>query len=417
MTRLSQRGRFVTRSERVPYDTRSGRYLVACWLRGRCPECGEGIRGYTCESCGQWFSPQTVREPEPVLGDGPLEWRTIRSTFLAVDLERLFELLGELGVNEHRSLLATHFAREGPYLRLTHPFDWGIPWTADGLPANAVLFTFGAGLPAYAALCGEVYGALSGRGVNAFDPDSGVVTVKGLGFDVMLPNLAGPLAVHAALADLRPYDHLVCNRFLQLEGEKFSTTSGHLVAVSDIAASGHNVSDLVRYHLARICPEEDITDFWVDDFFTSIEDELRGGLERAVGRCLQTGLSPTTPPDPGLIARLERVLARQEAAFTPERLRLSAAASCLDEWARDGGSGASDGDAYWWLKGAALLAYPIMPRWGQMVWTLLGYGSKPSFAHFWRTPELNRDARYVPFSLLTRSAVEASVARAPQLSV
>jgi hypothetical protein len=44
--------------------------------------------------------------------------------------------------------------------------------------------------------------------------------------------------------------------------------------------------------------------------------------------------------------------------------------------------------AYWWLKGAAVLAWSVMPRWARSTWRGLGHDGDPSLAAFWETPPL-----------------------------
>jgi hypothetical protein len=62
----------------------------------------------------------------------------------------------------------------------------------------------------------------------------------------------------------------------------------------------------------------------------------------------------------------------------------------LDEWP-EVGAGLNDGrrgaeSAYWWLKGAAVLAASLMPRWARATWRRLGHEGEPRLSAFWQTP-------------------------------
>jgi methionyl-tRNA synthetase len=384
LDRLTALGRIEWRTGRLLYSHATGRHLLGGLLAGRCPDCGAGAGGSGCEECGQWFPPGAVLDPRPALGDADLEWRAVTDLYVRLDGPALARARAALAAPD-LPVWDRYLARRGPYAPTTAAADHGVP--VPGLPA--VFFTYGLGTPAYAALFGEEYGRLSGRDVNALAPDSGVVCVSSVGFDCLVPELWTRIVLDLLGPELRPFDHLPFSRFLLLEGSKFSTSRRH--AIWTRAATSAVDSDLLRYHLARIHPGQAGTDFRVDDFVASTNRRIVDGLDRQAGRrwdVLAAAAPPAVPaaaPDSRWVRRLSALLERQAAALDPARLRPAAAVQALDEWPTEGGDG-SVGEAYWWLTGAAVLAWPVLPRWARATWQRLGQPGDPNLAAFWQRP-------------------------------
>jgi methionyl-tRNA synthetase len=364
----------------------SDRYLFGGFLAGRCPDCGGGVVGTSCEECGTWFSTDTIVEPRANLG-GAAHQREVVNLFLRLDPDRLHDILAEPSLlPEHERVVDVYLAREGPYWLMTQQSDWGVPGPPEAT-TPAVFSTYGLGILAYAALCGEEYGLCSGRGINALAAGSGVVTVSAQGFDSIVPDVFAILGLRMLSPELDSYDHLTLNRFVLLEGRKFSTSARHAIWTREFTAVVD--SDLVRHYLARISPDEAQTDFRMDDFASQANRYVVHGLQQQAdaGWRRVPGI-PADRPDGRWIERLDTLLERQRTALDPSRMRLNGVVAALDEWPAD-----DDTETYWWLKGAALLAWSIMPRWARSTWHRLGYDGNPSIVDFWRTPPPAPDRR------------------------
>lgn len=380
LAELERSGRLRWREETVPYSPRDGRHLVSCLLLGRCPECGEPAGGYTCESCAAWFAPRFMREPRARLAGGPVEWRRVRSLFLELDPAALLHSLDARGAPpEHRLKVERYLEREGPYLRLTQPLEWGVPLDAitTGERTGANLFSYGMSHAAYSALFGEAFAQAAGMAVNALDPASDVVTVTAHGIDHVMTHLVGLDGVHTVVSGMRTYGHFLFNSFMELEGRKFSTSSGPVIWVSDAVAEVD--SDLLRFGLAAAGPVDRPTNFTIDGFVRTVQHRLLDGLQRVAVRCVELvaaadGVSGG-PPDP-LLRRLDELLEAQARAWRPEDVRLNAGLSAIDRWCELCPDSALA--AYWWLSGAALLSAAVMPRWAASAWRVTGRAGPPS---------------------------------------
>jgi len=383
---LRRRGCVVSRRERVPYGRTSGRHLAGAFLAGRCPECGSPVAGTSCEECAAWFSAGTVLDPGPRLAAEEVEWREVANLHLRLDAGPLARALARDRLAAgHRSTVERYLEREGHWWRLTQQAGWGVPAPGAGSPP-AVFWTYGLTILAYAALCGEEYGRLSGRHVNAHAPDSGVTTVSAQGIDTLVPDMLTGAGLDLLRPELAPYDHHVFNRFLLLEGRKFSTSRRHAIWTRELTRLVDR--DLVRYHLARVSPGDRETDFRAGDFAATVNRGIVQDLQsRAVASWERLREPAATLPDGRWLQGLDALLERQRAGLEPARLRLAEVAAALDAWCA-APSGGGPGEAYWWLKGAVLVAWSLMPRWSLAVWHALGHAGEPALAAFWRTPPL-----------------------------
>jgi methionyl-tRNA synthetase len=379
LDRLTALGRIERRTGRLLHSRETGRFLLGGLLSGRCPACGAGAGGSCCEDCGQWYPPGAILDPSPTLGDPDPRWRPVTDLYVRLDGPALRRAGAALAAAD-RPIWDAYLARFGPYCLTTAHADHGV--AVPGLPA--VFFTYGLGTPAYAALFGEEYGRLSGRGVNALAAGSGVVCVSSVGFDCLVPELWTRIVLDLCGPELRPFDHLPFSRFLLLEGRKFSTSRGHAIWTGPAARAVG--SDLLRYHLARVHPGAGGTDFRVDEFVAVTNRRLVDGLDRQARErwAVLDAAPPAAPamPDGRWVQRLAALLDRQAAGLDPGRLRPAAVVEALDEWPTEGGDGGA-AEAYWWLAGAAVLAWPVLPRWARATWQRLGRPGDPTVAAFW----------------------------------
>ncbi|GHF48565.1 hypothetical protein GCM10010218_32560 [Streptomyces mashuensis] len=390
LRRLRERGALLTRTERIPYVPRTGRYLTGPMLLGRCPDCGAEAAGYGCEACGAQIAPEELAEPRPRFAEDAWEWRPIDTLYVRTAplawLEPEFDRL-EVAPH-HRETVRALLRRTGGTVRLSAPHVWGMPLPgregAGGVPAT--LFSYTGGFM-FARLLGELHGQrTAGAGaaaVNAFAPGSGVTTVTSLGCDNVISTLVCVNAVAPQHGDTRPYDRVLINEFASLCGEKFSTSRRHAIEVAALARVEGLPVDAVRYYLAKHNPEREPVSFEPKEFLSWLETHLAGTLETRVANAWERLPGPVrSGPGDGMLRDLRRHLDALDRALDGPRLHLAGAAAVLDAWI---GAGPPDGgpDApYWWLKGLALLGHPFMPGWCGALWNRLGAPGSPTLAAF-----------------------------------
>ncbi|MBT2525907.1 class I tRNA ligase family protein [Streptomyces sp. ISL-99] len=385
LAHLRGRGAVVERTERVLYSESARRHVVGAWLLGRCPDCGAGTASYFCEECGAHFLPENVVEPRSRNDDdGPLAWREIDSLFLALpDAERLDARLARMSVPErYRATVRRFLAREGLAVRLSAPQEWAVDLgrTEPQVPRGLFSYT---GTFMFTRLAGEIHGMLTGTGVNAFAPESDVVTLTSLGIDNVIPVLVGIVGTSLMYEDMRTYDRCLITDFHQLAGEKFSTSRRHAIWVADIARARNVSVDAVRYFLAKVNPEAGPASFEPAEFLAEAGDRLSGRFGASLAACHRRLPERPGAPDGRLMARLDALLGDQERALDSPQVSTAAAVRAFDTWCDSApGPDAHPDTAYWWLKGAAVLGWPVMPGFAQQTWTTLGGDGEPRLSAF-----------------------------------
>jgi methionyl-tRNA synthetase len=382
VARLGERGAISRVVERVPCDERTGRFVVGPLLLGRCPDCGAEVAGYGCEGCGAQLRPDQVLEPRARFAGDRLNWREIESQFTGVaGIDVLEPQFKRLEMPErYREAVRAQLRREGPRIRLSAPHDWGMP--LPGAQAGSSLFSYTGGFM-FARLLGELHRQRIGARLNSFDTGSDVTTVTSLGCDNVISTLVCINALAPVHGGTRPYDRCLINEFYHLAGEKFSTSRGHVIGASAISRVAGLQVDAVRYYLALVNPEATVADFVPRDFLDRVNLRLAGQLEARIGQAWAR--LPAKPgPIPGAaMGLLDECLEAYRGALDSTTVRLVHAVAALDRWIDAAGQVAQSANAsYWWLKGLALLAYPVMCDLGAGLWTLLGAPGGPSFAAF-----------------------------------
>ncbi|MEW2490789.1 class I tRNA ligase family protein [Streptomyces sp. NPDC048411] len=375
--RLAERGRIAIRTERLLGDTATGEELIACWLAGACPTCGEEAAGYTCEACGMWFQPDALRDARPRHPRPGVTEIETSSAFLQLDGDVLADMARERHVPAmYRQLIDRYLEQNGPVWRLTHPLGRGVPWATGELPARQVHSTYALGTTAMFLLAGQEHGRRHGLPENPLLPGTAQRPRFTLffGMDGALP-LMMQLAVQEAAGVPTAPDAYRFNQFMTLDGAKFSTSRNHVIRVLDYTAAGLD-TDALRFHLARIGPEEKSTDFKADAFADDVATTLVGRLGRALDLCED---SPGAKPAPGAVVGLyESAAARHRAAFSSGHPRLTDAVGAVETWLEAAPAIVAAAGAPGFLAVAAALAAPLMPRWADRIWAALGLPGSPA---------------------------------------
>jgi methionyl-tRNA synthetase len=377
-------GLLAWQREKVPYRPEDNRFLLGGWLSGRCPQCGDGAGGYFCESCGAHFRPEELVEPE-VKGVGDRESRAevpVDSLFLRVsDPDRLASEAARLAVPEEFRTALTRYLAHNEGLRLTAPGRWGVGWPAGDRDVHRTIFSY-AGLFAFALACGEIDRAARRRDANPFERGAGVVTITACGFDNAVPFLASVQGFGLEHPVYRGFDHHLTNMLMRLEGRKFSTSRRHGIWVADVLARTSLASDTLRFYLARHSPEDGASDMEIGEL-AAFNNRLADRLEAIFGRLAQLAPEAGDGPSQAAAKRIEDTCRRFAEALDPSRFALRDGAGVLETWIDEADAWLDDPvSAYWWSKTLALIATPIMPRFGRQLWALLGHVGEPHAGAF-----------------------------------
>jgi len=392
MSDLERKGATEVRPEQYLWSPSSDRYIVGCWLQGNCPVCGSKTASYQCENCGNQYRPMDILNPSSRANERDLLPIDDYTLYLRVrKKDQLWEHIDSMGIDERfKEIVKTYFRSQGDYIRLTNPDTWGIPWKVKGGKISSVIYsaTF---MNVYAVYLGEKYKKLTGDLLNPFHPNSGVITVCSFGIDCCIPYIAG-LAWALESQSFKPMDYLLPNYFCNLEEAKFSTSRDHVIWTEEIVNKTPAGRDAVRYYLAMINPEHGTTSFRVHEFIETINSVLADQLQRLLTKTWSSiDCQPIIPSD-SLVTKLELLLLTQLYYLTPPGFELAKSLEPLNTWV-DEVESFTGTDLYWWMKGFALLAYPLMPDCAESIWALLGHQNKPSESDFFivTRPEVEQE--------------------------
>lgn len=384
--RLLARGAARVHEEKFLADEASGEPLLGFRLTGQCARCAAETVGFVCENCGLQMTTDMLRNPRPVSG-GRAVWRTGATLALNVQAPHDVALqIAGTGLPAEFQQAMTGFLDAQNLIRITTLGDHGVGRHTAGGQAYTLYNTYFG----HALYCGEVFREMFSRAANPFEDGSGVTTVTSCGLD-NATDLTASLAFARAYGGHHSFDHCLGNFFLTLRGRKFSTGARHAIFVADLARRATVSIDALRFHLACISPHDQMRDFATDDFVALHNGWFAGELLpriHAAGQAL-AGTTPGAagPPSPALEQAVRLALRQRDHALAFDAFSPPAYAEAVRAYAAFAPAGA--GDAYFWLKGFAVLAYPLMPALCTRIWAALGGLGMPAGADMFepaRTP-------------------------------
>lgn len=396
---LLDRDALEERTTDQPFCTACDRFAFEAHLRGRCSHCDAESDGGICEACGKPNAGADLVDPACVTCGGTPERRPLRQLWFPLERYRSaaeFTLACAWLPPRARALVAELLAQPLPDVPATQPAEWGIAVPASGYDDQRISAWFELG-PHYLALTDLLPEARSNPGGwqtpwTGFDN-----VVQCFGFDsIYFHVVLFPAIFQAFDPRLRPPIGFITNEFFRLDGKKFSTSRGHALWAG--AFLRDHDADALRFHLARVAPEIEQTNFTLDEFEATRRDELIGiwddWLIDLAKRCEAAGgmvpLAPAPRSAPLALARLASLCGDLSHCYSVQGFSPSRAAHLLSEIVRVArrfraehavfdGKPASTLEAAGALavelafaRGLALAAAPILPGFADRLWRDLG---------------------------------------------
>jgi methionyl-tRNA synthetase len=328
--RLLENGYLFRQTQRQFYSEVSRRFLPDRYIEGTCPICGyERARGDQCERCGTLLEATQLIHPRSRIDGSTPALRETEHYFLNLPAftEPLLNYLRDKGYWRPNVLTFTlNYIRQGLQPRpITRDLDWGIPVPLEGFEGK-VLYVWFEAVIGYLSATIE-WAALQGRPEAWkdwwYDPAAKIFYFIGkdnIPFHTIIwpAQLIGTGRLYEEDPSRRftlPYD-VPANEFLNLEGDKFSTSRNWAVWALD-AASRYAV-DALRYYLTAIMPETQDSEFRWIDFIRHNNEELLSIWGNLVHRVLTFAARhfDGEVPMPGRMEpRDAEVLARVDVSF------------------------------------------------------------------------------------------------------
>ncbi|MCK5808286.1 methionine--tRNA ligase [bacterium] len=288
-TKLSENGFIHEKEIEQLYCEHDKMFLPDRYVEGICPLCGyDGARGDQCDKCGNALNTLDLKEPKCKICSATPIVRTSKHWFLALDKlqSRLEEWLeSKKGWKSNVKAFVKQWFERGLEPRgITRDLSWGVPVPVEGADGKVLYVWFDAPI-GYLSFTKMLLDEQGKQWEEWWKGGDDVSLVHFIGKDnIVFHAIIWPAMLMGVDEGLKLPDEIPANEFLNLEGDKISTSRNYAIWVHEFLESFD--SDIVRFYLARIAPETKDADFSFDGFKTSVNSELSATYGNFVNRNL-----------------------------------------------------------------------------------------------------------------------------------
>lgn len=292
--KLYDEGKFIEIESEQYYDEQAGEFLTDRNIRGECPKChAPEAYGDQCEKCGSTLSPDELINPYNAVTGNPLVKKHTKHWYLPLD--RYQPWLEKWILQDHKEWRPNVYGQCKSWLdsglkprAVTRDLSWGIPVPAEGAEGKVLYVWFDAPIGYISntkELCDanpEKYGTWQQWWQ---DEDSRMIHFIGKD-NIVFHCIVFPSMLKAHGDYILP-DNVPSNEFLNLEGNKISTSKNYAVWLNEYLEELPNRQDELRYVLTANAPETKDNDFTWSDFQARCNNELVAVYGNFVNRALQ----------------------------------------------------------------------------------------------------------------------------------
>lgn len=337
---IYDKGIFLEETSDQYYDEQEGIFLADRYIIGTCPKCGNpNAYGDQCEKCGTSLSPRELINPKStVSGKTPVLKPTKHWYF---PLDKYEDWLREWIVEGHKDDWKTNvygqcksWIDQGLQPRsITRDLDWGVPVPLKDGKGKVLYVWFDAPI-GYISATKE----LKPNDWKKYwqDPESRLIHFIGKD-NIVFHCVIFPSILKAAGGYVLP-DNVPANEFLNLEGDKISTSRNHAVWLHEYLEDFPGRRDELRYMLTSISPETKDADFTWKDYQSKVNSELVAILGNFVNRVMVLtwkyfdGKVPSAHELPATDDRRKRILEKYHQAHTDLNTSVKDMISALDDF-------------------------------------------------------------------------------------
>ena len=276
---LNQKNEFIEEVSEQLYDADANQFLADRFIIGTCPKCGyEESYGDQCENCGTSHNATDLINPKSAItGNTPTTQQT-KHWFLPLD--KYEKWLREWIVEGHKNDWKTNvlgqvksWLDDGLRPRaVTRDLDWGIPVPAEGGEGKVLYVWFDAPI-GYISSTKE-WATENGKDWEPYWKDKDTKLVHFIGKDnIVFHCIIFPAMLKAEGSYVLP-ENVPANEFLNLEGNKISTSRNWAVWLHEYLEDFPGQQDVLRYALTANAPETKDNDFTWKDFQIRNNSEL-----------------------------------------------------------------------------------------------------------------------------------------------
>ncbi len=286
-------GQFIEQESDQYYDETANQFLADRYITGTCPKCSNpNAYGDQCEKCGSTLNPNELINPHSNLSGAPLVLKKTTHWYFPLDQYQTWLeqwLIQDPYKNQHwRSHVmgqCKSWLDGGLQPRaITRDLDWGIKVPVEGAEGKVLYVWFDAPI-------GYISNTIewcqnNGQDWQRWWCDEDTSLIHFIGKDnIVFHCLMFPAMLKAHGGYILP-DNVPANQFLNLEGDKMSTSRGWTVWLNDFIADFPGYEDALRYYLTQNMPENKDSDFSWKEFQEKNNSELVANIGNFINRVL-----------------------------------------------------------------------------------------------------------------------------------
>ncbi|MCQ2329996.1 MAG: methionine--tRNA ligase [Paludibacteraceae bacterium] len=285
--RLYEKGEFIEKTSEQYYDPEANQFLADRYIMGTCPHCkNPNAYGDQCEACGTSLSPLELIDPHSTISGAKPILKETKHWYLPLDKHE--EWLRKWILEEHKEWKTNVYGQCKSWLDMglqpravSRDLDWGVPVPVEGAEGKVLYVWFDAPI-GYISNTKE----LLPNDWEKWWKDKDTRMLHFIGKDNIVFHCIVFPAMLKAEGSYNLPDNVPANEFLNLEGDKISTSRNWAVWLHEYLQEMPGKQDVLRYVLTANAPETKDNDFTWKDFQTRNNSELVAIFGNFVNRAL-----------------------------------------------------------------------------------------------------------------------------------
>ena len=407
---LHDKGAFLEETTDQLYDAEAQQFLADRFVLGTCPKCGfTESYGDQCEACGTSHNATDLIEPKSAISGNVPVLKSTKHWYLPLDQHQEF-LQSWIGTEHKHDWKSNVYGQCMSWINdglrpraVTRDLDWGIPVPVEGADGKVLYVWFDAPI-GYISSTKE-WARANGKDWEPYWKDEETTLLHFIGKDnIVFHCIIFPAMLKAEGSYILP-KNVPANEFLNLEGQKLSTSKNWAVWLPDYLKAFPDQQDVLRYVLTATAPETKDNDFTWKDFQARNNNELVAVYGNFINRVLvlthkyYSGKVPQlkelTGADKGVLGELSTT--PKEIQQSLERFRFREASQILMNLARSGNKYLADEEPWKVIKtnpervqtimytalqiasGLSVLSEPFLPHTAEKLQKMLRLDPIPSW--------------------------------------
>lgn len=288
--KLYENDEFVEQSTLQFFDPEKEQFLADRYVKGTCPHCGnEEAYGDQCEKCGSSLSTDELINPKSMLSDATPVKKETKHWYLPLDKYENF--LRKWIIEDHKEWKPNVYGQCKSWIdqglkprAVTRDLDWGVPLPVQGAEGKVLYVWFDAPIGYISAT--KEWATAQGKNWEDYWKSKDTKLVHFIGKDnIVFHCIIFPGMLNAHGEFILP-ENVPANEFLNLEGQKLSTSKNWAVWLHEYLKEFPDQQDVLRYSLCATAPETKDNDFTWKDFQSRNNNELVAVFGNFINRAI-----------------------------------------------------------------------------------------------------------------------------------